>query len=85
MSYQNVMSIPIKTFWYMSGSIRRLMAEKDLRALSVSMASQSGEGAKECQERLVLEMGVIVKSPIGVNLERDEDGFLELKALAASM
>lgn len=69
----------------MSGNIRRLMAERDLRELSVAVAAESGEMLREYQEKLILEMGVIVKTPIGVDIERDEKGFAELKAMAELM
>lgn len=88
MSYGEVMDLPIRAFWLMHGNIRRVKAGEDIRSLVVAMSAQSAEGAKECQERLVLEMGQIARNhevtPV-IQAERDEAGFAELKALAGAL
>jgi len=85
MSYQEVLDMPAKTFWLMSANVRRIRAESDLRSLMIAGISQSSEGMKDYQEKLILEMGVIVKAPIGADIERDEAGFADLKAMAQAM
>lgn len=79
--------MPIRAFWLMSGNIRRVRAGNDLRAMMVATVAQAPEGAKEMQERLVLEMGdvYVSKTVSPLEVERDEEGFNELKAMAAVM
>lgn len=79
--------MPIRAFWLMSGNIRRVRAGNDLRAILVSAAAQSPEGIKDLQERYVVEMGdvYVSKNVSPLEVERDEEGFGELKALAALM
>lgn len=72
-------------FWLMSGNIRRVRADSDIRALLVSAASQSSDGVTSLQERLVLEVGNVITQPVVPDAERDEDGFTELRAMAAAM
>ena len=72
-------------FWLMSGNIRRVRANAEMRSLAMNLAAQSGEGASEYHERLVLELGTVTTAPVVPDVERDEEGFSELKALAASM
>lgn len=79
------MRLPIMTFWFMSDCIRRLRADSDMRALNLHTAAQSGESAVEYQEKLVLELGTIASAPVVPDVERDEEGFAELKAMAAAM
>jgi len=83
MSYQQVMAMPIRAFWLMSGNIRRLRASNDMRTLAVAAAAQSADGYKETHERLVLEIGTVYAGPTSV--ERDEAGLNELKMMAAAM
>lgn len=81
MSYEEVLRMPMKTFWLMSGNIRRIRAGYDLRTLATTAAAGSPDGVTELQERLVLEIGDVVKQP-ATSIERDEAGFAELKAMA---
>lgn len=77
--------MPIRAFWLMFSNIRRIRAGDDLRGLMVHSAAQSADGFKECQEKLVLEIGTVVSEPPSFHAERDEQGFEELKAMAAAM
>ena len=72
-------------FWLLSRNIRRVRANADMRALGLGLACQSGEGAESYQERLVLELGTISTTPTAPVVERDEEGFADLKAMAAAM
>lgn len=85
MSYQEVMAMPIMSFWLYSGNIRRLRADDDMRSLTVATAAQSAEGVTSLQERFVLELGLVMTDTPELNLDRDEKGFSELKMLAAEM
>lgn len=85
MPYRDLMAIPIKTFWLMSGNIRRIRAGDDLRRLMTAAAAQSPDGAQECQERLIIDIGDVIKEPSVAEAARDEIGFAELKLMAATM
>ena len=85
MSYRELMDIPIKTFWLMSGNIRRIRAGDDLRNLMTATASQSADGVKEYRERLIVDIGEVMKEPSVADAERDEAGFAELKSMAQTM
>lgn len=69
----------------MNGCIERIMAQLDMRALTVAAASQSGEGAKQYREKLILDMGEVYvmndyydAPPVS---KRDEAGFQALKEM----
>lgn len=85
MPYRDLLAMPIKTFWLMSGNIRRIRAGDDLRSLMTAAAAQSPEGARECQERLTIEIGDVIKEPSVMEAVRDEVGFAELKLMAAKL
>lgn len=85
MSFREVMAMPVKSFWLMFSNIRRIRAGDDVRHLMTAAASQSADGVKELQERLVLEIGTVANAPPVVDAQRDEAGFAELKAMAAAM
>ena len=85
MSYWDVMKLPIKSFWLMSENVRRIQAENDMRAVSVAANVQSPEGLQEFHEKLVIELGEVSKEPIVPSAERDQEGFNELRILAAAM
>ena len=85
------MSIPIRAFWMMANTIDRIEAQQDLRKLTISVTCQGQEAAQNHRERLILEVGEVVKlngkRQISAlpNAERDEVGFAELKAMAIAM
>lgn len=89
MGYREVMSLPIRTFWLMNSNVGRVLAEKDLRALTVQQARHGGEHGAEIKKHLLIEMGevgkVANKTESPLQAERDQEGFEELKALAALM
>lgn len=78
------MSLPVKTFWLLHDSIDRISAKSDMRSLTVASCSQSGESATSHRERLILEIGTMVKLEVNPILDavRDEVGFAELKSMA---
>lgn len=83
-SFGELMELPIKTFWLMNDSIDRISAKSDMRSLTIAACSQSGESATSHRERLVLEVGTMVKlddDPIK-NAVRDQGGFDELRKMA---
>lgn len=61
MSYREVMSLPVRTFWLMSGNINRLFAERDMRLLSVTAAVNSSEGMSEKVDELTAEIGRVTR------------------------
>ncbi|UUZ75529.1 hypothetical protein LP414_27825 [Polaromonas sp. P1(28)-13] len=64
----------------MSGNIDRIEAQRDMRALSVAVAGQSGEGATQHRKQLNEEVGTIVL--VAKVHARDEEGFQALKEMA---
>lgn len=90
MGYREVMSLPIRAFWLMNYSVGRVLAESDLRALTVQQASHGGEYGDQVKQSLVIELGEPWKtaerqreSPL--DAERDHEGFEALRALAAML
>lgn len=83
------MKMPIKTFWMMSSNIDRIMAQSDMRSLTVSVCAQAGQEAVESyRKHLIIEVGSIVKleseaaSPI-IDEVRDQEGFNELRGMTS--
>ena len=79
------MGMPIKTFWMLNQNVDRLLAQRDMRSLTVAVSGQSSqESFDSCRKALILEVGTIVKmeeNPIR-DAVRDEEGFAELKEMA---
>ena len=76
--------MPIKTFWMMHKNIDRLMAEADLRMLSVVAYGQSGEGIEKFSEDMRKQMGqvaVIDEIQAAFKEEIDSEGLASLKDL----
>lgn len=88
LSYGELMSLPIKTFWMLNGNIERIEAQKDMRALTIAVNGNAGaQAAQDYRQRLVIEVGTVVKledNPVALAV-RDEEGFAELKAMAQRM
>lgn len=81
MGYQETLKLPLRVFWLMNSSVVRLMAEHDMRSLSIASASQAGEAIRQTREHLVVEMGEVVKlDPIAIAV-RDTTGFEELRSM----
>jgi hypothetical protein len=85
LSYEEMLALPIKMFWFMNAQIDRINAQHDMRALEVTMCSQSGEMAVGHHEKLVLEVGTVVTlmdDPLREAMaEKDSAGIAELKAM----
>lgn len=81
------MCLPIRAFWLMNSNVGRLLAEKDLRAMSVQSTRHGGEVLETVRNSLVIEMGDVGKTKQVERIDevRDEQGCAELKALAALM
>lgn len=78
MTHQDVMALPMKTFWLMSDCIVRLSAESEMRQLSVMTASQQGgEAVTATMQRLSAEIGLVVLQ----RPERDVAGLEQLKLM----
>lgn len=77
--------MPLKAFWLMNENVRRIQAENDMRSASVAVNARNPEGMQEFNERLVLELGEVSKEPVVPEAVRDEEGFKELRMLAAAI
>lgn len=63
MNYQEVLDLPVRTFWFLNAQIDRLSAEETLRGIDLALAGQmDGKGIKHLQERLTQKIGLIVKA-----------------------
>lgn len=84
MNYWEVMRLPIRTFWHLDRNINRLQAQSDLRAMGVSMATQTTkiENLNRFRDDLVLELDDPYKFDPIESAERDEEGFNQLRAMA---
>lgn len=86
MNYWEVLELPIQAFWMMNSNIGRILAEYDMRSLSIGAVLNDKDAFIEKRNSLIEEMGDMFKvesSPM--DDKRDEQGFQELKALAALM
>lgn len=75
------MSLPIRSFWFLNSTVVRLMAEEDMRSLTVVTSAQSTEAMRQTRENLVVELGDVMKIDPIAGAIRDEQGFQELKAM----
>lgn len=73
MTFTQVMALPLAAFWSANRQIDRIAAEKDQRQLQVSLASQSGESAKELFETLRIELGSPAVVEKGFDLAKFEE------------
>lgn len=72
----------------MNSNIDRIMAQGDMRSLTVAVCGQGGqEAAQDYRQSLVIEVGTVVKLEVNPvrDAGRDEDGFAELRAMAQQM
>lgn len=73
----DVMNMPIYRFWLMNSNVNRLMAEADLRRLTLSISAQGGEEAENYRASLIREIGMVSKSEDKL----DRDGLEALRSL----
>jgi hypothetical protein len=86
LGYAGTLALPLATFWFFAGTIDRIEAQGDLRHLAIAASSQAGRAAQSCQERLVLEIGTVVKVKRDpMKAVRDEKGVTRLKELATRL
>lgn len=87
MGYREVLDIPIKTFWMLSQNIERILAQRDMRALTVAVSGQGTEAAQAHRQNLILEVGTIAKLNVDPmrDAQRDEVGFQQLRDMARGM
>lgn len=91
LSFDELMNLSIKRFWFLANMIERLRAEKDLRQIQLLAAVGSQEGYKAMTDRLQEQMGQIfvleVETPTefkidpqtGLDPEFDREGLRALK------
>ena len=86
MNYWEVLELPIQAFWMMNSNIGRILAEYDMRSLSIGAVLNDKDAFIEKRNSLIEEMGDMFKVESNpLDEKRDEQGFQELKALAALM
>jgi hypothetical protein len=83
LTYDQVMALPIRAFWTLNRNINRLLAEEDLRALTLHVSRQSAEGCAAYEEKLRSEIFPSAEVFDPLKAERDEAGFSELRAMVA--
>jgi len=73
------MNMPIKTFWIFLENINRLLAERDLRSLSVNTVSQSADSEtyEKYKKGLLAEIGNTTQ----VKEKLDRAGLNQLKQM----
>lgn len=73
--------LPIRSFWLMNSTVGRLLAEKDLRAITVQATRHGGDVYTQVREHLHIEMGEVgkVEGEQQQMAVRDQVGFDELK------
>lgn len=80
--------MPVKTFWMLNQNIDRILAQRDMRALTVAVCGQSTQEATQSyRQSLILEIGTVAKlkeDPMR-DAVRDEEGFAALKDIAKQM
>lgn len=76
----------MKRFWLAHECVDRISAQQDMRTLTVSAVSQSGEAASDYRRRLIVEVGEVAKmstaAVIDESAQRDEGGASALKFMA---
>jgi hypothetical protein len=83
LSYEQVMALPVRAFWTLNRNINRLLAEEDLRAMTLHVSRQSAEGCSAYEAKLRAEIFPTAGGGFDpLKAERDEAGFAELKAMA---
>lgn len=86
MPYAQVMSLPMKVFWHLSGTVPRLWADEQRQLLEVQTAAGSPEGAEQLHQTI----GQLAKDPVVLTVAarieassvRDEEGIEFLKSLS---
>ena len=79
MGYEEILRMPIRTFWSFYAQISRIQAELDTRLLDVIIGSKSQEGVKELQKHLKKAMGdpIVIDEP-----DNFDEGWNALKGMA---
>jgi Na+/phosphate symporter len=75
MGYQEVLKLPLKTFWALNRQLDRLRAEEEQRLLRVLSSAQSAESATQLQQELRQQIG----EPVEHEKVFDATRFEELK------
>jgi hypothetical protein len=84
--YREVMALPMKVFWQLSGTVDRLLASEQKALLELLTTSQtSAEAAQQLHEALHKASPEPIKltthALIAASSVRDEDGFDELRRM----
>lgn len=86
MSYDEVRAIPLRAFWFMQSQVTRLMAERDLRALSIAEAaalitSDHAEHSGSVRTKLVKELSIDIDRSEQITEQLDRVGLEQLRRI----
>ena len=86
LSYRDLMALPIKVFWNLSGTVERLIAWERKEALELMVAAshnpeQAGELYKALDSVSPQPVKLSVKAVVQATAVRDEEGFNALKQM----
>jgi len=86
MSYQELMSMPMRAFWTISGFVERIFSDESKLKLEIAASSQTSDAAQTLYDRLDKQAPAPVKytgyAIAYQGAERDEAGIARLKMLA---
>ena len=87
MGYRELMNLPMRAFWALSGYVPRVQASRARLDLQLLTAAQSPEGAQGMAEHLALAAPEPIKRTqsaiIAANSVRDEAGVARLRAMVS--
>jgi len=86
MPYREVMGLPLRVFWQLSGYVDRLRADEARLGFEMSLSTGNAEQAAQMREHLDYLAPAPIKTSIEHMIEtssvRDTAGFEELRSLA---
>lgn len=86
MSYREVLDMPIRAFWTVSGLVERLLVDEGRMTLEIASVAQDPDASKTLFERMEKQAPAPVKlsghAMANMGAERDHAGFASLAALA---
>jgi hypothetical protein len=86
MPLREVLALSLRTFWHLSGTVPRLMADEQKQLLEIHQTAMNPQGSIELHNAL----DVIAPEPVKMSVQhkiaqtsvRDVEGFASLKAMA---
>lgn len=84
MAYRDVMDLPMRVFWHLSGSVERLRKDQARLQLEVLASAQHHESALQMREHLdsvAPDPVTFNKAAIAINEQLDRDGLEMLRSM----